>query len=132
MLPATSVHFLINDLPSQNRITIRDSDGNALAGASVMIYQSAPKAQEWYGKYFDNIPDLMLTADPQGQVLLGRNPFGSGPIVHTYEHSNGVIIVVCSTRDASRTVSLRCGASTLEYWRGLTAQGEYDLRVTLR
>jgi len=58
------------DLPLENRLTLRDGSGAALAGASVRVFQTGPS-----GRIYDNTPDLELVADAFGQVLLGTNPF---------------------------------------------------------
>lgn len=127
-----NIGAFLNDLPAQNRLKITDAAGVPIARASVRIYQSTPKANEWYGKYFDNTPDLQLSTDAQGQVLLGRNPFGGSGIVHTYGHSNGVVIIRVEGQGRVGYTFLESAMFNLEYWRGHTALGEYILAVVLR
>jgi hypothetical protein len=127
-----NIGIFMQDLPAQNRLTVKDQNGQSLPGASVRVYQSAPRTGDWYGKFYDNTADVSLTADAQGQVLLGRNPFGAGPIVHTYGHSNGVLILRVETGGRVGYGFLEVWRFNMEYWRGHTALGDYTLTVTLR
>src|SRR6185436_20604953 len=69
-----------------------DPQGRGLNAANVRIYTAAP-GPGWYGKTFDNTPDLLRTADRLGQIVLPRNPFNpGGSIIHGYGHANGVLI----------------------------------------
>ena len=84
----------MQNLADENVLTVTDSSGEPLAGASVQVYQATGQPGVWYGKHFDNIPDLDLFADADGQVYLGRCPFSdTGAITHYYELCNSVIIV---------------------------------------
>lgn len=127
-----NIGIFLNDLPLQNRLTVRDSLGQVLAGASVKVFQAGPKPGQWYGKYFDNTPDLQLTTDVEGRVLLGRNPFGSSGIVHTYGHSNGVVIIRIEHQGRVGYAFLESWRFNLEYWKGKSSLADYDLSVQLR
>lgn len=127
-----NIGIFMNDLPTQNRLAVKDSTGTPLAGASVRVYQAAPKSGQWYGKFYDDTPDLVLTADSQGRVLLGRNPFGGTRIVHTHGHANGVIIIRVEHNGRVGYGFLESWRFNMEYWSGRTAQGEYEVTVKLR
>jgi|GEM_PF-3502411 len=127
-----NIGVFMQDLPSQNRLTVMDAAGNKLSGASVSIYQATGKADQWYGKYFDDIPDLKLQADADGKVLLGRCPFSkTGRIEHTYGKSTGVIILRIAHERKVGYAFLESTLFNLQYWSGHTAMGEYELRVNM-
>ncbi|HSD63008.1 MAG TPA: hypothetical protein VLB50_04390, partial [Ignavibacteriaceae bacterium] len=89
-----NIGVFMQNLPQNNIITFKDNNGNTLPGADVKIYQAGPHSGEWYGKYFDNTPDLQFTADSLGKVNAGRCPFSAnGTIVHDYGYSNSIAIV---------------------------------------
>ncbi|WP_437727623.1 CARDB domain-containing protein [Sorangium sp. So ce861] len=123
----------LNDLPAQNRLTVKDASGNALAGARVDVYRAGPRAGVWYGKHYDNTPDMTITASSEGRVLLGRCPFSaSGTVQHTFGVADGVLIVRVEHGGKRGYGFLEIADFNLEYWRGHTGQGEHELRVTLR
>ena len=122
----------LQDLPAQNRLTVRNTAGQALAGASVKLYQAAPKSSEWYGKYFDDTPDIILASDAQGRVLLGRNPFGGGSIVHWFGHSNATLIIRVEHQGKIGYGFLEAWRFNMAYWQGNTAIADHVISVTLR
>jgi uncharacterized protein YjdB len=125
-----NIGAFLNELPAENVLTVKGPSG-VLAGASVKIYRASPKTNEWYGKFYDNTPDLSLTADAQGQVSLGANPFGVS-IVHTYGHANGVLIVRVEHGGKIGFGFLEVWRFNMERWRGNTTVGRYELTFTLR
>jgi hypothetical protein len=127
-----NIGVFLNDLPNENRFTIRDDIGNTLPGAIVKVYQATGQSGVWYGKYFDNIPDLTLTADAQGRVLLGKCPFSAdGTIEHTYGLSNGVIIIGIHDNAKFGYTYFDSYLCNLQYWTGNKSIADYELRVTL-
>ena len=89
-----NIGIFMNDLPLENRITLREKDGDILDNANVQFFRSEGNGSSWYGKYFDNMADLEFTSDASGQILAGQCPFSAdGNIQHTYGISNGVLIV---------------------------------------
>ena len=120
--PRNFASFL-NDLPAENRVTIRDEHGVAIANAEVEIYQATRTAPTplWYGAHFDSTPDLVLRSDALGRVLVGRSPFGT--VVHAPDLNTGVAIV----RVGSRIGYLESRLFNLAYWRGHTAFAEHEL-----
>jgi len=127
-----NIAVFLNDLPRENRLTLRDAQGRALAGARVQVYRSIPGDVETYdyAKIFDDRPDLEREADREGRVLLGRNPFDDGPL-DTARYSNGVAILRVEHEGRVGYVFLAAAELNLEYWRGHTAVGDYDKTVNL-
>ncbi len=127
-----NIGVFMQDLPAQNRLTVKDESGKTLANAGVMVYQATGKANEWYGKHFDNIPDLELRTDVNGQVLLGRCPFSkTGVIQHTYGVSNGVIILRIEHQGKVGYTFMESTSFNLQYWSGKKTMGDYEVRVNM-
>ena len=125
-----NVGNFLNDLPAQNRLTIRDASGQPLRNADVRIYQSAGESNAWYATHYDNTPDLTLQTDANGQVLVGRNPFATnGAVVNYWRGSNVVAIVRVATAGRVLYGFLESRAFNLAYWRGQTAFADHDLTV---
>ncbi len=122
-----NIGTFMQDLPFDNCLTVTDEYGVPLAGAQVSIYRATGQPGVWYGKYFDDTPDLLLFADDLGQVYLGRCPFSaSGVIVHDYGFSNAVAIVRVAQGERVESTDFN-----MEYWRGHIEVGRYELRVRL-
>lgn len=122
--PRNFAEFL-NDLPAENRVTIRDENGVAIPNAEVLVYQAARSQPTplWYGAHFDATPDLTLRTDERGRVLMGRSPFGT--VVHAPDLNTGVAIV----RVGSRVGYLESRLFNLAYWRGETELADHELIV---
>lgn len=125
-----NIGAFINDLPAANQIQLLDGNGRPLAGANVSIYWATGHS-EWYGKQFDDVADLVLTADSAGRVQVGRNPFSSGPLQHTYGISNMVALVKAVAGGRTGFAFIEAGLFNMEYWRGHTAQGRYAVTVPM-
>jgi len=120
----------LNDLPAQNRLTIRDQDGTPIPDADVRIYFSVANGESWYATHYDNIPDLTLHTDAAGQVLVGRSPFATnGKVVHAYGMTNGVAIVRVATASKVAYGFLESRLFNLAYWRGQTDFADHELVV---
>jgi hypothetical protein len=120
----------LNDLPAQNRITIRDANGNVVPDANVWIYQSTGGADAWYSTNYDSVPDLQLRTDASGRVLVGRNPFSSdGVITHYWRKSNSVAIVRVEKGGRVEYGFLEVRLFNMAYWRGQTAFADHELTV---
>jgi hypothetical protein len=125
-----NVGSFLNDLPGQNRLTIRDSSGELLRNAEVRIYQSVGGTDAWYATHYDNAPDLVLQTDANGQVLVGRNPFATnGPVMNYWRGSNVVAIVRVATSARVLYGFLEAREFNLAYWRGQTDFADYTLSV---
>lgn len=122
-----NIGAFLNDLPSQNRLTIRDAEGNLMANADVELYLSEPfKVEAWYASDYDNVPDVKLRTDANGQVLVGRNPFSlSGPVLLDWGAANVIAIV----RVGGKWGFLESRVFNLAYWRGETAFADHELVV---
>lgn len=125
--PSSSGEWLNTDLPASNKVTVVNRFGAPIAGANVEIYQ-ATGGTGWYAKTFDDIPDLYLTTDGDGAVVLPQNPFGE-PIRHTDGIANGVLIWRI---DASGKIYYRFQEVTeyhKEFWAGRTNMGELTIQT---
>jgi hypothetical protein len=127
-----NIGVFLQDLPSENQIVLKNESGNILPGADVKIYQATSQSGLWYGKYYDDIPDLHLTADSNGVVAVGRCPFSpNGTIVHTYGLSNSVIIIRVEQNGLVGYGFMEVTQFNMEYWRGNTILGSYEMQFTL-
>lgn len=124
------------DLPRENEVALQDTTGRALGGARVAVYQSTepPQGRGVYAKYYDDRADLVLRADGEGRTRLGQNPFSAdGRFVHSDSgYSNITIIVRVEHEGRVGYGFLEAADFNLEYWRGHTDLGRYELRVALR
>jgi hypothetical protein len=120
----------LNDLPAQNQVTLLDAgNGQPLAGAEVRIYQGTGNGQ-LYGKNFSATASQTLTADAQGKVLVGRNPFTSGSI--SAWHENTLVLLRVLHQNRVRYVFMEASDFNMEYWRGHTALGLHTLSVAFQ
>ncbi|MGZ7040810.1 MAG: CARDB domain-containing protein [Thermoanaerobaculia bacterium] len=125
-----NVGAFLNDLPAQNRLTIRDASGELLRDADVKVYQSTGGADVWYASNYDNTPDLALRTDANGRVLVGRNPFSKdGPVVNYWRASNVVAILRVAAGSRVLYGFLESRLFNLAYWRGETQLADHDLTV---
>lgn len=124
-----NIGAFLNDLPAQNRVTIRDASGTPLANAEVEVFQSRLGSfDEWYATDYDGVADLTLRTDANGQVLVGRCPFSrDGVVVNFWRGSNTVAILRVNH---ALYGFLESAAFNMEFWRGHTQLGEYDVVVS--
>jgi hypothetical protein len=129
--PRNFASFL-NDLPAQNRLTIRDKQGNPIPDADVWFYTSVANGANWYATNYDDTPDLKLRTDANGQVLVGRSPFAAdGKVVHTFGMTNGVAIVRVAKEGSVAYGFLESRVFNHAYWRGETDFADHTLYVGL-
>jgi len=120
-----------NDLPEENRFTVRDSFGALLTNSIVKIYQTS-SGSGWYAKKYDNTPDLTLLTDTNGQVLLGRCPFDTdGTIEHTYGKANGCPIMRVEQNGKIGFAFFNSMHFNMNYWRGFTNIADYEIFVPM-
>jgi hypothetical protein len=125
-----NIGVYLNDLPNNNMLTITDQQGNPLEGVSVKLFQASEQPGHWYGKYYDNTPDIELLTNENGKVLLGRCPFSAdGVIAHTGGYANGLLIVRLQYDDIIDYQFLEITDFNLEYWRGNTEIGNYAMQM---
>lgn len=123
-----NIGIFMNDLPEQNRITLREKDGDILDNADVQFFRAEGNGSSWYGKYYDDMADLEFTSDASGQIITGRCPFNAdGNIQHTYGISNGVVIVRVERGSQVCYGFLESTHFNIQYWLGNTEMGEYEL-----
>jgi len=120
----------LNDLPAENRLTIRTAGGIPIPDADVRIYQATGVAGHFITKYYDDVPDLELRTDAAGRVLVGRCPFSKdGRIVHHFGGSNVTAIVRVEKNGTVAYGFLESRLFNLAYWAGNTAFADHDLFV---
>ncbi|MBN2090883.1 PQQ-binding-like beta-propeller repeat protein [candidate division KSB1 bacterium] len=130
--PPQNMGEFLNDLPAENRLTLKDTSGNILSDADIKIFQATGKTGSFYGKFYDNIPDLELTTDVNGQVLLGTCPFDSdSTIEHTHEKANGTLILRAEHKGRVGYSFLDVTDFNMEYWQGNTSEGNYEIQIAL-
>lgn len=118
----------LDEIPLENELTLKDDQGNVVPNASVEIYQASTLADVWYGATYDDTPDLSLTTDADGKVLLGSNPFSSeGTISHGFGFANGVIILRVENESGLGYGFLDLPTFNVEYMRGNTEFASYEL-----
>lgn len=118
----------INDLPQRNHLRLLDTLGYPRRGANVRVYQ-ATGGPGWYGKTFDNIPDLEFTSDNTGYVQLPRNPFGTQPIRHTFGAATGIMILRVAHQGQIWYRFQEVTDFNIQYWRGNTQDAHYSLTL---
>ncbi|MCF7733534.1 MAG: hypothetical protein K9N23_17730 [Akkermansiaceae bacterium] len=127
-----NIGAFFNDLPEQNTVQLVDHRGRPLAGATVHVYQASGASGDWYGKTFDDTIDATFTADANGCVEVGRNPFTNGePLRHSYGISHAIAILRADADGKTGFAFLPAGLFNLEYWRGNTAHGHHQLIVPM-
>lgn len=127
-----NIGIFMNDLPIENCLTVKDNSGNLLTNADIKIYRATGKAGDWYGKFYDDIPDLQRTTNTNGQVYLGRCPFDSdGTIEHDYGKSNAVVIIRVEHEGKVGYTFLESTLFNMEFWRGNDEIGNYEINVKL-
>jgi hypothetical protein len=137
--PPQNIGEFMEDLPKRNRVTVRDQSGNALAGAKVSLYQHGSPG--YYGKYYDDEPDLEYVADDIGQIELPKDPFLVREITtivfplgeeFPLEQVRPAVLIVRVEHEARVGYGFLPGYMfNLEYWRGHTELGEYEIQVRL-
>ncbi len=131
-----NIGVYLNDLPERNVVRFVDAHGRPLTDASVEVYQAKP-GPDWYGKTFDDIPDLAYTADCSGAVTLPRNPFTAdgnpdtpdAPIAHTYGHANGVLIFRVEHASGLWYRFFELPELNLAYWAGHTEEATITIEL---
>jgi len=84
----------LQEIPSRLTYEFVSAQGKPLANADVWIYQATPQRPSWYGKTFEDKPAIKEQTDARGRVTLDRTMFApDGRIIHTWGHSNGVVLV---------------------------------------
>lgn len=129
-----NIGVFMDDLADNNFLIIKDTDGNILVGASVEVYQAEGQTGSWYGKYFDDTPDIFeLTTDSEGKVNAGSNPFANdGHISHTYGISEGCAIVRVEHNSLVGYKVIESTDFNIAYWMGDTVNAYFELEFDLQ
>lgn len=115
----------LNDLPAQNRLLLKKQDGTTFPGRTVRIYSSSSAlVPDWrsrpYETHIDATPDLVLEADENGAVVVGRNPFSDADLTMWVDRANVMAIVEVVDGATSHWGFLESRVFNLAYWRGET------------
>jgi hypothetical protein len=131
-VPSNYAVFL-NDLPAQNRVTIRDAAGKPVANAEVDLFRgervdddlSIPDS--YLTRAYDNTPDLHFTSDSEGRILVGRNPFTPRSALDGNRLAE--LTAILRVRAGGKTTFgfLEAFDFNLAYWRGERDVAEYDV-----
>ncbi|HYR27825.1 MAG TPA: hypothetical protein VEU30_05135, partial [Thermoanaerobaculia bacterium] len=121
----------LNDLPAENRLTVRDAEGNLLRDWNIEIFQSKIKNLEvWYPTHYEGDPDLRLRTDGNGRVFVGRNPFATnGEVVSYWRENNTTALVRAEKNGELKFGFLESRAFNLAYWLGQTTLADHELVV---
>jgi hypothetical protein len=120
--PANGGSFL-NDLPAKNVIRLVTRDGQVFPGATVNLYRASGDLDpDWlqhpYRLAIDGLVDQVLTADGNGAIQLGRNPFAPGPVVKGSLRNNALVILEMLDGETRRWGFLDSRLLNLAFWRG--------------
>jgi hypothetical protein len=123
----------LNDIPETLVYQFEDTDGNALAGAEIWIYQAAGTGQGWYTKLYDDEPDLQLTADNRGRITVDRTLWAeNGQIRHTFGQGNGKVLVRVTYEGQHYYLFEEVTHANIAYNLGHTDRHVFRRQVTLR
>jgi YVTN family beta-propeller protein len=110
----------LDEIPPHNTLEVRWPSGQPVPSASVEVYRARPFPGVWYARQYVSVPDLQLVADGHGQVDLGASPFSeSGDIIHTWGHSNALLLLKITTQAGIEVHFLDVTAFNLAYWKGI-------------
>lgn len=124
-----NIGAFLNDLPAENRVTIRDARGAPVPNAEVEIFRSRTDLfDEWYATSYGDVADLTLRTDANGQMLVGRCPFSADGVVVNFWRGSNTVAMVRVNR--SLYGFLESSLFNMESWRGHTELGEYDVVVS--
>jgi hypothetical protein len=120
----------LNDLPTENIVEVRRSDGQPLPGAQVEVYRAKP-LPVWYGKVYLNTPDVTHVTDSEGRVHLGSNPFSDEPgITHAFGHSNAVVLLRIAAGQQTVYRFLDVTEANEAFWSGHHERAIYAVYLT--
>jgi len=118
----------LGDLPAANRIEIRTSGGQPVAGVRVELFRARP-FPSIYGKVFLRQPDRIVYSDDSGQANLGSFPFGDG--VSSIETYNSTVLLKLSSQGQAVYRFLEVTEANVAYWSGNEELGVYPITADL-
>ncbi|MBV8517100.1 MAG: hypothetical protein JO197_06805 [Acidobacteria bacterium] len=128
----------LNDLPAQNRITLRDAEGNPVPNADVDLFQGVREnddlsiADTYLTRVVDDVPDLHFTSDAEGRILVGRNPFTSRALLDPYRLGELTAILRVRANGKTSFGFLESRVFNLAYWRGQHDLADHDVYLGVR
>jgi hypothetical protein len=121
----------LNDIPKNNIIEVRNLSGEPIAWARIEVYQASP-FPIWYGKYFDNSPDIVRFTNTDGRADLGSFPFGSGESInHGFGYSNALVLIKITSGGESSYQFFEVTETNEAYWSGHQNSAIYVKTVDL-
>jgi hypothetical protein len=122
--------WFLNDLPAKNRLRLIRTDGSAISNASVNLYRPTGEQTDYvtrgaYSLTFDAAPYATLKSDPNGEIVLERNPFSDVPIIARVDQFNGVDILEIDDAGKRRWAYLDSLSFNLAYWSGQTEEATH-------
>ncbi len=110
----------LDEIPSRNTLELRWSNGQPISNASVDVYRARAFPGVWYARQYVSTPDMQLVTDGNGQADLGAFPFSeSGDIIHTWGHSNALLLLKITTQAGIEMRFFDIMAFNLAYWKGI-------------
>jgi hypothetical protein len=124
----------LQDLPKEIVYQYEDQNGRPLAGAGVWVYQAKGDGLSWYGKVFDDEPDIKTTTNAEGQgVFDGKTLFAAdGKVDHTFGVSEGVVIVRVTVDGKHYFTFEECTDPNIAYNSGHKDRALFRRAITLR
>ncbi len=123
----------LNDLPTKMVYQYEDQNGRRLAGAEVWVYRAEGDGTSWYGKVFDDTPDIKTTTNAEGHAVFDGTLFSAdGRITHTYGCSEGVVIVRVTCDGKHYFTFEECTDPNIAYNTGHTDECVFRRMITLR
>jgi uncharacterized repeat protein (TIGR01451 family) len=116
----------INDLPQHMVVELRGKDDQPLAGANVELYRRR-ETPGLYGKLYEGPPDIVATADSNGQVDFGHDLFATERIWE----SRAVCLLKITAGGATYYRFLEATVPNQDYWAGAHDRAVYPVKLGL-
>lgn len=104
--------------------------GKPISRATVEVHQARGAKDQWCGKTYVQEPDMTLTTDKDGAIVLPRCPFGD-KVKHDYGWANSVLLYVVNRNGTIRTAFHEASDFNLEYFRGHKDNGQYEITLDM-
>jgi hypothetical protein len=119
----------LNDLSERNTMTFELPDGTPAAGAELLVWRAKPVPTAWFGKLFEGEPDLRFRLDAEGSAEVGKSPFGTLPLRHTFGHANTVLMMVVHHEGRSFVHFQEVTDFNVAFWRGEREHARHVVRL---
>ena len=125
----------LSELPVESTFRVVDVNGDPVAGAVVLVYQSAPDPRpraEWTDRddvQIDNEPDIACVTDGEGEFTIEGNPFGGRTILPSL--GNTVALFNVHLGHESFNAILDVTEFNLAAWNGRRREARFTVPLTL-